>query len=324
MTDDWTGPRGERIVPHDGVWRLISAPLCTRIRGSHRRPVFEGTRDECLGFAAYVVEHDRSYGEWLDTEMSVVSEFGDFDLRATKRPGQAVARATATERATGRVVGRFDFNHTRLEGCYVCREMVIDGSPRVDDAFQRRGIATAMRGLAEKASGMRSVPHGYAMIGGVQTDAAKAMWASRRFTHDVPAFEGAEAERRERFLWERQRAVRTEAKFFLHSAFAVQLAERLGGEVVVAEIGSARLSWCDIDGRIATCSGYLDAADLRAHVVERFGPVVEFEPRPATAQERFDFMRPAAFFPDQSPGAKPEELDAICARYFEREPEMTP
>lgn len=317
MTDDWTGPVGERIVPHGDAWRLIANPTSSRMPGHGRRPILEGSREECLRFAAFVVEHERSMARFVASEFDRTVPYGEYDIRIQKVAGQPLAQVGARLRATDAIAGGFGFQHTRLEGCYVCNEQVIDGSPHVAAAHQRRGLATAMRDAAEQFSGMRSVPHGHALIGGIQTPAARAFWVSRRLTHDVPAFEGPNAFYRKAWLKDRQAVCFQEVRHFLRSAFAVQLAERLGGAVVVSEFSAgARLTWCEVDGRIATSAGFLGDEALQAHVAERFGPDAVLRPRIATDEDIAGFMRPHAFFPGQLPGPRADELDAICERYY--------
>lgn len=322
MSDDWVGPNGERLVPHADAWRLVAAPASSRMPGHGHRPIFEGAREECLRFAAFVVEHERSVARFVAAGFDRTVPFGDYDIRIHKTAGQPLAQVGARLRATGGIAGGFGFQHSRLEGCYVCDELVIDGSPHVADAHQRRGLATAMRDAAEQLSGLRSVPHGHALIGGVQTPAAKAFWVSRRRTHDVPAFEGPEAFRRKVYVKDRQANCLREARHFLRSAFAVQLAERLGGTAMVCEFpNGARLAWCELDGQIATSAGFIGMDDLQRHARERFGPDAEVLPRTATPEEVAAFMEPPAFFPHQLPGASAVVLDAICERYYR---EMAP
>jgi len=274
--EDWTrdsvaGP--VRIRPVGDLFRVAAAIPPLAIRDCYE----SASLDECKAFGDSVVSHAESVTAWTAR--------GIRETRPGPLPGSKVRVSKDEDDPMAHIridmpgeegVAKLSFAHSRQACCFVVGRNVIDGSPRVDEAYRRKGLSNWMHDLAEEVAGLPFVPHGRNLCVGFLTPGGEAFWDRRSETRNVPGHADPAAAERTALFEAATRFIHLEQRMMptlqAGMQFAVLAALATGGEIEgvtgIVDEGlheSFARCWCVLpDGRALSSRGILSEAEVAA------------------------------------------------------------
>lgn len=134
---------------------------------------------------AHWVEHDAALER---PSISITTELAGLKATAHYDRGQFNVRLWSAEE--NRVVGTYFGGFNNPVATFVLDELTIQGTRHLDENLRGRGIGAGLVDLAEKACGLRAVPHGFMGTDGTTSHDAWKSWQSRKLRQPVPGMEG--------------------------------------------------------------------------------------------------------------------------------------
>lgn len=220
--------------------------------------------DELEGICDFYSGFSRRSAERREREIPPCREdLGDgFELK-----GQFHRGASFDIRVTynGEEVGRYQGFGNSVMATFVLGEDTIQGAEMLDDIARGRGFGDRMRDAAERAIGLKAVPHGRNFTTGSLSEAAAKSWARRAQARPVPGYgNDISVKIRSRMVeqqYGRQSAMEENRRSL---TAAMTLAERAGCDVMIGSgNGQAVCGWAVHKGIPVDPSGILDPKTLR-------------------------------------------------------------